>query len=107
MKVEISKVPHNVLLLKIKDYEKKIAATLLDSIVNLGVDVFYKLDRKYFKEDRRFSVLRIVNSNNKIQVYLDKITYPTLECDYIISSYTCYKNQTGLILTNYYKTVKQ
>jgi hypothetical protein len=106
MKVEISRTPHNILLLKIKDYEKKIAAILLNSMVRLGVDVFYKLDRKYFKEDRRFSVLHIVKSNNKIQIYLDKTTYPTVACDYIITSYICYKNQTNLVLTNYYKIMK-
>jgi len=106
MKVEISKAPHNILFLKIKDYEEKIAATLLNSVIRLGVDAFYKLDKKYFKEDCHFSVLRIVKSSNKIQIYLDKITYPTLECDYILTSYPCYKNQTNLVLTNYYKIIK-
>lgn len=106
MKVEISKAPHNILFLKIKDHEEKIAATLLNSMINLGVDVFYKLDRKYFKEDRRFLVLSIVKSHNKIQIYLDKTTCPTVECDYIITSYAGYKNQTNLVLTNYYKTMK-
>jgi hypothetical protein len=106
MKVEISKVLHNMLLLKIKGYDTKIAATLINSLLSLGIDVFYNLDRKYFKEGRRFPVLHIVKSNNKTRVYLDKTTYPAVECDYIITSYISYKNQTNLILTNYYKTMK-
>ena len=107
MKVKISNDLSEIILLKVKDNEKKIAAALLSSLVNLGVDVFYKLDRKNLKEDRRFSVLRIVKSNNKIQIYLDKTTtYSAVEYDYIITSYTCYKNQTNLVLTNYYNTMK-
>lgn len=108
MKVEISNDLSDVLLLKVKGYTKRVAAIpLIKPTIMLGIDVYHKLDANSLLEARCMSDFWVIESNNKIQVYLvEKSEHPMIEFDYRITSYIFDNNEAKLVFANYYKVMQ-
>lgn len=107
MKVNISNELSDIIFLKVKDYKKRVAAiNLTHSKVEIGIDVYHKLDANSPLEARCMSDFWVIESNNKIQVYLvEKSEHPMIEFDYRIISYIFDNNEAKLVFANCYKVM--
>jgi len=107
MKVTVSNDLSDVLLLKVKGYTKRVAAIYLTKpTITLGIDVYYKLDANGLLEAPCMSDFWVIESNNKIQVYLVKESeHPMIEFDYRIASYIFDNNEAKLVFTKCYKVM--
>jgi hypothetical protein len=107
VKVNISNELSDIIFLKVKDYRKRVAAlNLMNSGIEIGVDVFHLLDAENWTEPLRISEVWVVKPNKKICVYpAEKVKQPIINCDHRIASYLSRKKQANLVFTNYYKVM--